>query len=106
MLVLLFVVGLGCVSPTLPLPPPAQPAVTALGADRVHLSAPHGAEPGAIVVIVNQNTTLPRSQRASAALADGEGSWEADVTASHGDVLDITQEFGTARSPVTRLQVP
>jgi hypothetical protein len=98
---------LACTSPTLPLPPPARPTITAgPTAGVVHLSSPHGAEPNAIIVVINQNLQLSKDERADATIADANGTWEIDVKASKGDVLDITQEFGTDRSAPTRIQVP
>jgi hypothetical protein len=71
----------------------------------VHLTSRGGAEPNAIVVIINRNPTLPLNGRVFGAQADGYGSWDAEVTASNGDVLEITQEIGTERSPSILVQV-
>ena len=96
-----------CASPTIPLPPPALPTVTASSTPgHVHLSSKSGAEPNAIIVIVNQNTSIPADQRVSGSEADGSGSWDADVLASKGDVLEITETSGTVTSPSTTVQVP
>jgi hypothetical protein len=95
-----------CASPTLPLPPPAIPTIdTSTAAGKVHLTSRGGAEPNAIVIIINRNPTLALNSRVFGAQADGYGSWDAEVTASNGDVLEITQEIGTERSPSILVQV-
>lgn len=95
-----------CTSPTLPLPPPTAPSVsTGSTPDFVHLSSPNGAEPNALIVIVNRNTDLPRNERVTGTLADENGSWDVDVRAKPNDVLDISQESGSTRSPVTTITV-
>jgi hypothetical protein len=96
-----FLGGVGCASPTLPLPPPSVEQ-----GGKVHLTSVRGAEPNAIIVIYNLNPALPLDQRVSGAQADGVGSWDADTIASTGDVLDITQEFGSTRSPPITVQIP
>jgi hypothetical protein len=99
-------VALGCASPTLPLPPPALPTIGASSTPgHVHLSSTRGAEPNAIVVIVNRNPALAGDERVSGAQADVEGTWDAEVLAAKGDVLDITQEYGSTRSPSTTVTV-
>jgi hypothetical protein len=107
-LALVCAVALACTSPTLPLPPPSLPEVTSSNAPGyIHLSSKRGVEPNAVVVIVNQNLNVPNSERVGGAIADSEGSWETDVRASKGDVLDITQEFGSGKqSPPLRMTVP
>ena len=98
--------ALGCVSPTLPLPPPLLPTFSGGSEpDTFKLSSVEGAEPNALIVIVNRNDALPRSKRVTGTLADGRGSWDAIVTAKVGDVLDISQESGALRSPPTPLTV-
>ena len=100
-------VAVSCASPTLPLPPPSLPAIGASTlAGKVRLSSTRGAEPNAIIVVFNRNPGLPGDQRVSGAQADGVGTWDADVLAAPGDVLDISQEYGTMRSAPTTVQVP
>lgn len=96
----------GCASPTLPLPPPAVPSITPSTAGHVHLSSTRGAEPNAIIVIVNHNPALPDDGRVFGSQADGLGTWDADVVAAKGDALSITQEYGTTRSAPVTVQVP
>lgn len=96
-----------CVAPTLPLPPPDQPSIGRGSDDSTfHLSSFRGAQPDAIIVVVNRNPDIPRSKRVSGAQADGDGTWETEVTAKVGDILDITQELGTTRSVSTTVRVP
>jgi hypothetical protein len=95
--------GPGCVSPTLPLPPPALPTVAAgPDADHVRLSATcGGAESGALIVIVNDNLAVPGDRAVSGSIADSCGAWDAIAYAHKGDQLDITQELGNkASTPV------
>ncbi len=101
-------VAIACASPTLPLPPPAVPSVAPSATDpaKVHLVSTRGAEANAIIVIVNLNPSIPGDRRVSGAQADASGSWDADVQATRGDVLEITQEFGSTRSTPTNVQVP
>jgi hypothetical protein len=98
-----FVAG-ACESPTLPLPPPAVPEVQASAiAGHKHLVSKNGTEPNAIVVIINPS--LPIDQRIFGAQADNNGSWDADVVATKGDVLQITAEWGTTRSAPIEVQI-
>lgn len=95
-----------CLSPTLPLPPPTPPTVfvgTEPGTFRLQSEA--GALPNALIVVINRNEALPRNERVEATLADERGSWDLVVKASVGDVLDISQEDGSTRSPTTTVQV-
>ena len=105
-LVTLLALVLGCVSPTLPLPPPAEPTIS-LGTapDTYRLTSIDGAQPNALIIIVNRNETLGRDERVTGTLADARGSWEATVNAKVGDILDISQDTGTTRSPGTTITV-
>ena len=99
-------VALGCTSPTLPLPPPTAPNIT-VGSEpgTYRLTSLNGSEPNALIVVVNRNPDLPRSERVTGTISDEQGSWELDVRAQPGDFLDISQESGTVRSPPTTIQV-
>lgn len=97
---------LACTSPTLPLPPPAAPLISAgTSPDTFKLSSIDGAEPNALIVIVNRSEALPRNKRVTGTIADESGSWDASVVAAVGDVLDISQESGSTRSPGTTVTV-
>jgi hypothetical protein len=98
--------ALACTSPTLPLPPPSPPSITqGSSPETVRLTAVSGAEPHAVIVIINQNSALPRDKRVSGTIADAEGTWEAEVIARSGDVLDISQDNGSVRSPIVSVTV-
>ena len=98
---------LSCATPTLPLPPPVAPEMSTQGLPpgEVRLSSTRGAEPNAIIVTYNRNPAVPNDQRVGGAQADGVGTWDAVITASKGDVIDITQEFGSTRSPSTTIVI-
>jgi hypothetical protein len=97
---------LSCTSPTLPLPPPIAPIVSQ-GAEpgTVKLASINGAEPNALIIIVNRDETLARNKRVTGTIADENGSWDTVAVAKVGDVLDITQESGTTSSPSTSVTV-
>jgi hypothetical protein len=99
--------AMGCASPTLPLPPPEEPTVSAgPDADHVILAvACGGAETGALIVIVNTNPSVPGDEAVGGAVVSDCGGWDATVLAHNGDYLDITQEIGTERSQPLVLQV-
>jgi hypothetical protein len=97
----------GCTSPTLPLPPPEVPSLS-LGpnAGKVHLHSDQGATPNALIIAFNVNPNLPRTDRVTGTQADDRGSWDMDVSASPGDVIEITQETDNTRSPSIDVTVP
>ena len=98
--------SVSCVSPTLPLPPPAAPIIsTGTEPDTFRLTSINGSLPNALIVIVNRNETLARDKRVSGTIADANGSWDATVVAKIGDALDISQESGTTSSPSTTVTV-
>lgn len=97
--------ALACTSPTLPLPPPAAPTVSAVQNDVVHLASVEGVQPNALVLVVNQNPDVPRNKRVSGTIADERGSWELDVYGRTGDALDVSQEFDATRSPPVTVYV-
>jgi hypothetical protein len=107
-LALACVAGVGCASPTLPLPPPMAPTVTA-GSDATHFKLTAlcgGVEGGATVIIENTDTALANDQRISGAIASPCGSWDAIVIANRGDVLNITQDNGSVVSSPEVIQIP
>jgi hypothetical protein len=98
--------ALACTSPTLPLPPPASPSISSgTSPDTFKLTSIAGAEPNALIVVVNRDETLARDKRVTGTIADEHGSWDATVIAKVGDVLDISQESGTSRSAGTTVTV-
>lgn len=103
----LVVAGIACASPTLPLPPPEVPTIgPGAMAGQVHLSSTRGAEPNAYILVTNQAANLPVNERAQATEADGQGSWQLDVWAKTGDVLQVQQISGEETSPSASVQVP
>lgn len=99
--------AVGCLAPTLPLPPPDAPdAYVGEEEGVVRLDGPHGALPEAIVVVYNTNQTVAPSDRVSGAQADKNGAWSCDIRAQSGDVLRIWQEIDGTRSDTLNYQVP
>jgi hypothetical protein len=103
---LVAVFALACTSPTLPLPPPSTPLIS-LGStpDTFRLSSIQGAEPNALIVVVNQREDLPPNQRVTGTIADPVGSWDLVVIAKVGDQLDVSQETGSTRSAPTTVTI-
>jgi hypothetical protein len=101
------VLAFACASPTLPLPPPEEPTIGAgVDADHVKLVVGcGGAEPGALIVIVNTNNSVPGDEAVSGAVVDPCGGWDATAYAHAGDYLDITQEIGTQVSQPLVVQI-
>jgi hypothetical protein len=99
---------LSCLSPTLPLPPPAIPSITTQGVPtgQVKLTSVGGADPNAIIIIYNTDPNIPLDQRVGGAQADGMGNWDATVTAQPLDYLEISQQAGSQTSPFVEVQVP
>jgi hypothetical protein len=103
----MFAAIVSCAAPTLPLPPPSLPTVAATEEPgKVRLASVRGAEPHALIVVYNRNPEVPLDRRVGGAQADDEGSWSCEVYASRGDYLDVTQEFGSTRSPPRTFRVP
>lgn len=99
--------GLGaCASPTLPLPPPSTPELAPEANGDWKLSSKRGVEGHAIVVIFNRNPNLPNADRVDGTQADADGNWEEIIKAAPGDVIDVTQEFGSTRSAPTTFRIP
>jgi hypothetical protein len=106
-LALAFALLVACASPTLPLPPPSLPSIGASSVPgHYRLTSDRGAEPNALIIIFNRNPSLPRDQRVSGTQADEHGTWDADVPASPGDYIDVSQEFDTTRSAPVTVQIP
>ncbi|CAN5577809.1 hypothetical protein BH09MYX1_BH09MYX1_52540 [soil metagenome] len=104
LLVVPLALAAACNSPTLPLPPPALPTMSASPEPgKVHLSSDDGAEPNAIIVIINTNPNVGRDRNVGGATADAQGSWFTDIYGADGDVVEISQEFGTTKSAPVRV---
>jgi hypothetical protein len=100
--------AVACASPTLPLPPPEDPTIgPGVDADHVKLSVPcGGADPDALIVIVNNNPSVPGDEAVTGSIVSSCGSWDATAYAHSGDVLEITQEIGTERSQPLDFPIP
>ena len=98
--------ALGCMSPTLPLPPPAQPSEN-VGADpgTVDLHGPKGSEPPASTIIVYNLTpleTLDDTTKVTSVLVHADGSWDITVHAIKNDVVTVYDiEEGQWSQPTT-----
>lgn len=87
----------GCLSPSLPLPPPYEPTTTpsSVGSDYVHLDG-RGAESNATINVTNNSA--PHDKHGVIALADGNGNWQCDVWGHKGETLIVTQSIGYDQS--------
>jgi hypothetical protein len=75
-------------------------------ADHVKLTATcGGALVGAVIVVINEGTNVPRDQAVGGALTSSCGAWDATVFAHSGDPLVITQEINGAISQPTTIWV-
>ena len=102
-----FAILVACTSPTLPLPPPALPTIsTGETAQTYHLKSEHGSIANALVIAVNRDTTMKAEDRVTGTIADADGTWEMDVLGKPGDVLDVSQESGSNRSPTIDVTLP
>jgi hypothetical protein len=95
----------GCLSPTLPVPPPASPEVGPPDADgMVTVKGSKGsAQASADVMVWNPNLDggTGVTKRAAA-----DGSWQIRIGAKTGDILSITQTVGFEQSTPLELTVP
>ena len=88
-----------CASPTLPLPPPDAPLVSAgVRPGTVHLVGAN-AQANAEILIRNMNDAVPRDHQLGGSIVNPDGTWDADVYGGNGDVLNITQQVGNDISP-------
>ena len=99
-------IALACTSPTLPLPPPVAPSITT-GAEpnTFRLTSEQGAQPNALVIVVNRNESLTREERVNGTIADEQGTWEVTIKGTVGDFVDIAQESNATRSASTTVQL-
>lgn len=90
----------------MPLPPPVAPSISA-GAEpnTFKLSSQNGAQPNALVIVVNRNESLTREERVNGTIADEQGTWELTVKGAVGDFVDISQESDSTRSASTTVQL-
>jgi hypothetical protein len=94
------VLGLGCYSPTLPLPPPVEPDITLTDAGEYRLRG--GVLPDAQVFALNARTLLVDGQQ-----ADRFGEYAFVLhEARAGDVVSLWYQAGTDLSPTTQFGLP
>lgn len=89
--------AVACYSPTLPLPPPGKPEVSAVvgTTDRYRLTGvvePHGE-----VVARNRRTALLAGQ-----VTGGTGRYDFEVVGAEGDSMELWYVVGTEASPRTK----
>ncbi len=94
----------GCNSPTLPLPPPSErdiEAKMAAGGDVARITGvPESVEPYALVTCFNHRTGA-----GVVGLASANGSFNIQVPATQGDVIEVWQRIGnTPPSVVIQVQ--
>lgn len=107
-LIVVWVSGaLGCISPTLPLPPPNEPEVSPVDANGVVTlqGTAHSAQPGALVYALNQ-----RTGEGAITTASNAGAWEMKVGLETpcvtGDRLVIWQQASGEDSENVVVKVP
>jgi hypothetical protein len=90
-------VAAGCLSPTLPLPPPEVPTQQMVDSTHVTLtSGCGGVQNNASVLVHNMTEVEPGSTRVGDQFqASNCGSWSGTVYAHAGNVLQITQSTDT-----------
>lgn len=107
-MVALAAAAFGCVSPTLPLPPPETPVITTGSAPgRYVLAGSKGAAlPDAFVIAINESPSLDREKRVTGTQAQADGAWRMEIYASPGDIVDVSQERSDQRSTSLTVRIP
>jgi hypothetical protein len=107
-LIVVWVSGwLGCISPTLPLPPPNEPEVSPIDANGVVTlqGTAHSAEGGALVFSLNQ-----RTGEGAITTASNSGSWEMKIGLESpcvtGDQIVVWQQSSGKDSENVIVKVP
>jgi hypothetical protein len=91
--------AVGCLSPTLPLPPPSKPTVE--GPDEQGNVTLDGYVTGDAVYAANPRTNEIRGQ-----FVPGDGHYRFQIPAEVGDELDLWYSAATVTSPITVFKVP
>jgi hypothetical protein len=89
----------GCLSPTIPLPPPDEPTITpSTEPNKVQLAG-RNATAGAFIVVFNDNASVPLSERVSGAQVDAKGNWSCVMRyGTFGETATLYQEVNDERS--------
>lgn len=91
----------GCLSPTLPLPPPSNPVVTAPDAQgNIQLSG-YLADPGAIAEAYDLRSNVLKGKE-----SDNTGYYKFKMQAQSGDQIEFRYELGSDISPSVVVLVP
>lgn len=90
----------GCLAPTLPLPPPSRPHVTAPD-DSGMITISGRVNGGARALVQNQRTSDIVGKR-----TDDSGRYEVRMEAEAGDQLIVWQSLDTYESDITEVVVP
>jgi hypothetical protein len=101
--------AIACASPTLPLPPPLAPSISAgPDADHVKLTAAcNPSERNVVIVVINENVNVPRAQAVGGALADpGCGQWDTIMYGHSGDPLVVTYQLNGQISQPQLVHIP
>jgi hypothetical protein len=99
-LVLGALAGVGCYSPTLPLPPPLKPTIEPTGTDSYRITG--GVTPNAVVLARNERTWLIDGQQTGSL-----GFYDFVLhNAQAGDAIELWYEVGTDLSPTTLFALP
>jgi len=92
-------VAAGCLSPTLPLPPPSEPEVTQVSEGVYRLSG--SVTPRAEVYAFNVRTSFIDGQ------ATGDsGEYSFEVQAAPGDAIELWYETRSRESQITEFEIP
>lgn len=89
----------GCLSPTLPLPPPGRPDVTEVSPGTYRLTG--GVPPRSEVYAYNLRTQLINGQA-----TDETGAYSFTIEAEPRDVIELWYSSGTRESQTTEFQIP
>jgi hypothetical protein len=106
--ILLALAGVGgCNSPTLPLPPPSTPEEITVSGDGTHVElAGSGAQPGALVLVFNDELTVLAG---AIATANSQGQYRmtvpVDLSVHAQNQLEMWQRLGTEDSSLVTFSV-
>jgi hypothetical protein len=94
-------VAVGCLSPTLPLPPPAEPDVAGPNEQGLVTLSGTVEQPESTVLALNQSTA-----HIDGTFADTEGRFSFQLLAKPGDPVELWWEFGNQASSRRLFRIP